>query len=220
MPLFQLRILVLLIAFVCWTGGTILSQDQTDDKYAKNFKITGQVIDELNKPVQGATASLQLEGRDKNISALTNDTGNFEITWSAIGESNPSTYLWVYAEGFNLKCVRPQMETEQQFLPCEVVLNDEEWINVKVLDSNGGPCRDAIIEPHHFDVPNGVYYSEQSTGLISIVPKDVAETFRVTTNSAGEAELRGIPIRKTRKHSLQYAGNHPSAISIQGKEKL
>ncbi len=222
MSLFQVRKSLFLIGFICWTGGTTLSQDQTDDQKPKNFKITGQVRDELDRPIRGATASLQFEFKEKCISVVTNDSGHFEILCPAKSEINNAMdlYLWVFAEGYNLKCVRPQMESEQQFLPCEVVLNDEDLIVVRVLDSNGGPCRDAFVEPCHFDVPNGVYYSEQSTGLTSIVPKDVAEAFRVTTDTVGEAELRGIPIRKIASAYCNTEGMLPQLFHFKGKGSL
>ena len=195
----QARASVRLIGFFCWLAGTTFSQEQIDLATLQHFKITGQVTDEFEKPIHGAKASLQFAFKGKPISVETDESGNFEILYPAKKDVNKvpfwELYLWVSAPGYNLKCVRPQMKSGQ-FLPCQVLLNKEQWIVVVVHDANGKPCPGAIIEPFYFDVPNGVFYSEQSTGLITILPKELAEPFRVTTDKNGEAELRGLPFRK------------------------
>ena len=223
MILFQVKTSVLLIGFICWLEGTILSQDQSDASTPRKLKITGQVTDEAEKPIRGAKASLQFDFKEKSISAITDESGNFEIICPAKsdGKALPSRdlYLWVHASGYNLKCVRPQLESEQ-YLPCQVLLNEEDFIYILVLDSNGEPCPQAIIEPFYFDVPNGVYYSEQSTGLSSIPPKDVAESFRVTTDKNGEAEFRGIPIRKFSGAYCNTLGMVPQLFGFMGNGSL
>ncbi len=223
MILFQVRTSVFLIGFICWLEGTILSQNQSNASTPRKFKITGQVTDETEKPIRGAKASLQFDFKEKSISAISDESGNFEIICPAKsdGKALPSRdlYLWVHAPGYNLKCVRPQMESEQ-FTTCQVMLNEEDFIYILVLDSNGEPCPQAIVEPSYFDVPNGVYYSEQSTGLVSIPPKDVGESFRVTTDKNGEAEFRGIPIRKFEGAYCNTMGMVPQLYRFKGNESL
>lgn len=223
MILFQVRTCVFLIGFLCWAEVTSLSQDQADPPKPIDFKITGQVTDELEKPIRGAKASLGFDFKEKSISVVTDEFGNFEIIYPAkiAGKAFPSRdlYLWVQASGYNLKCVRPQMESKQ-FLPCQVLLNEEDHIVLVVHDADGEPCPEAIVEPVYFDVPNGVYYSEQSTGLVSIPPKDVAESFRVTTDKNGEAEFRGIPIRKFEGAYCNARGMVPQLFRFKGDGTL
>ncbi len=108
----------------------------------------------------------------------------------------------------------------KEFLPSKVLLNKEDWIFVVVNDSKGKPCAEAIVEPVYFDVPNGVFYSDQSTGLTSIPPKDVAEAFRVTTDKNGEAEFRGIPIRQFEGAYCNTPGMVPQLFRFKGNGRL
>ena len=223
MILFPIQTSVFLIGFLCLLEGTVLSQEQADTSTPQRYKITGQVTDEFEKPIRGAKASLQFDFNAESISAETDESGNFEIFYSPKDDSKSSPswdlYLWVHAEGYNLKCVRPQMESKE-FLPCKVLLNKEDWIVVVVHDSKGKPCAEAIVEPVYFDVPNGVYYSDQSTGLTSIPPKDVAEAFRVTTDKNGEAEFRGIPIRQFKGAYCNTPGMVPQLFRFKGNGRL
>ncbi len=219
----QARASVFLIGFFCWLEGAVYSLDQVDLATLQPFKITGQVTNEFEKPIPGAKASLQFAFKEKPISVVSDESGNFEILYPAKKDVNKlpfwELYLWVSAPGYNLKCVRPQMKSGQ-FLPCQVLLSKEEWIVVVVRDSNGKPCPDAIVEPFYFDVPNGVFYAEQSTGLITILPKELAEPFRVTTDKNGEAELRGLPFRKFNGAHCHTPGMVPQLFRFFDLENL
>ena len=223
MILFPKQRSVFLIGFLCLLEGTVLSQEQADTSKPKHYKITGQVTDEFEKPIRGAKAWLQVDFNEKSIFAMTDESGNFEIICPSNIESKAihfwGLYLWVHASGYNLKCVRPQMESKE-FLPCKVMLNREDYIVLVVLDENGKPCPEATVEPYYFDVPNGVYYSDQSTGLTSILPKDIAEGFRVTTDTNGEAEFQGIPIRQFEGANCFSTGMVPQLFRFTGKGKL
>ncbi len=161
------------------------------------LKISGRAIDESGMPVPNAVASLEgVSTKRLVISKACDEAGRFQIelpveTQDAI--TYLDLYLWVSAPNFNLKCVRPQNEAGK-LLPCEVILRKSDQIGIKVLEAGGKPCSRATIEPHHYDVPNGVYYSDRSTGLISFVPDDVAETYRTTTDADGIAEINGLSL--------------------------
>jgi hypothetical protein len=223
MILFPTQRSVILIGFLCLLEGTVLSQEQADTSTPQHYKITGQVTDELEKPIPNAKTWLQVDFNEKSIFAMTDESGNFEIICPSNIKNKTihfwDLYLWVQASDYNLKCVRPQMASKE-FLPSKVVLNRDDYIVLVVLDENGKPCPDATVEPYYFDVPNGVYYSDQSTGLISILPKDIAEGLRVTTDKNGEAEFQGIPIRQFNGAYCFTTGMVPQLFRFTGKGKL
>jgi hypothetical protein len=80
---------------------------------------------------------------------------------------------------------------------------------VQVFSPDGSPCANAIVEPYYFDIPNGVYYSERSTGLTGIVPPSVVNDFRVTTDEKGKAWLRGLPINKMEGVTVRQQDTQP-----------
>ncbi len=163
------------------------------------LQITGRAIDQSGRPVPNAVASLEsVFTKRAFLSTNCDEAGRFQIdlpleTQDAIEYLDK--YLWISAPNFNLKCVRPQIEAGK-LLPCEVILKESDRIGIRVLEAGGKPCSRATIEPHHYDVPNGIYYSDKPTGLIRIVPNDVAETLRTTTDANGDAELHRLPLNK------------------------
>lgn len=183
----------------------------------KTFRISGRVVDEEGKSIEGAVATLQCRSRSEPIQVVTDRNGDFEIHCPhepPVGRGDP--FLWVQAINYNLKCVRPQKD-DNEYLPCEVVLRMPlESLRIRVLDEDGNECPHVTLKPYHYDVPNGVFYSERSTGLFGIVPDVVAKSFSFTTDAEGWAELKGLPRNKLSSLSCSTEKILPQILTFNG----
>lgn len=172
------------------------------------LQVAGTVVGPNGQPIVNAFVELPIFGRKilkrslTNLSSHTDESGHFELIQTVAqddGTDGQSTdfdikesFLWVYALGYNVKCVRPAASPSGR-LECNIQLTDATFLPIKVTDDDGNPQSGVHVEPNYFEVPNGVYESDQSTGLSCPAPTGILSRLRVTTDENGYAELDCIP---------------------------
>ncbi|MDX1927881.1 MAG: M56 family metallopeptidase [Pirellulaceae bacterium] len=156
---------------------------------ATSYELVGKVVDKSGKPLANASV-FWADFLGDQISTSSAPDGQFRILLPKQDEDG-FHFLWVVLPGYNTKAVQPLLGSK--LVPdCVVVLEASQETEIQVLDADGLPCSGAQVTPYYHEVPNGVFDSDQSTGLGGRVPPGVAKLLNVTTDASGKAVLRGL----------------------------
>lgn len=197
------------------------------------FHVAGTVVGPNGQPVENAYVELQVLVRrpagklESNPSTYSDKMGRFDITMLSSQEdetedrdsdfdakNNWSSFLWVHASEYNVKCVQP-FASPNGLLDCAVQLSDATFIPIKVMDVEGKPKSGVHVEPYYFEVPNGVYQSDLSTGLISQPPIGIRSRLKVTTDENGYAELDSVTKQLLSSVSIETDEIAPQCHSLE-----
>ncbi|MFN7730873.1 MAG: carboxypeptidase-like regulatory domain-containing protein [Pirellula sp.] len=148
------------IGVLAWLApAMLLSTVKADEPQPSEEVIAGRVVDASNQPIVGAKVQWMTDFFKDCIVTESDAEGQFQIRQAVPADGGKAAaredLLWVVADGFNLKCVRPQ-RSDGRFLPSLVSLSAATTLQVQVFSPDGSPCANAIVEPYYFDIPNGV----------------------------------------------------------------
>lgn len=174
----------------------VRSQESQEQRKAIPSGIRGTVVDSFGNAIPDTFVLLTFDPGSPGLAGVSDRNGKFEILLDPLevprSRGTKSFYLWVHAKSYNIKCVRPSMSPIGPN-NCVIVLLDEDSIAVSVLDSDGKLSSDAMVSAESVYVPNGIYDSDATTGLVSSLPKQLADRLNVATDKEGNAKLLGVP---------------------------
>lgn len=113
---------------------------------------------------------------------VTGVDGGFRIQ-KGDAEADAEYYLWAYKPGFCVRCVRPASGLNEMRLP------PEESIAISL---GGNLPADLVASPYYYEVPNGRYTADESTGLSHYVPPILVEKLKRRPDSNGIVTMTGI----------------------------
>ena len=200
LPLMTLVCLTLNLPCMSFAFAEPRPGDMVQEKEAK--ELFGKVVDEAGKPLAGAQVFWANFTGDETSTSSKAD-GRFQIQLKMPTRVKTHYFLWVYLPGYNLKAVQPLLG-DQLVRDCTVKLQKSQTLVVQVLDENGSTCSGATLTPRHFDVPNGVFDTDKSTGLVEIVPAGIAKLLSANANESGNAILRGLKKEFLRSINVKY----------------
>ena len=160
-----------------------------DDAPAKSgdLVVRGQVLNEANEPIRGATLVLRLRygfgDEDWQVRAESSEDGRFEIAvpqeWTKPGAFYHQRTIWCYAPGYALTTGSAYKQLDGGANdPVSIQLSPETEMEFNVLDPSGKPLPGCRVEPHHWvgDIP----------------PQAILDLTAATTDEKGIARLSAM----------------------------
>lgn len=178
-----------------------VADEQSD---APSIQVSGRVTDRDGKPVRDAliVCPFYANGKQTSVTAHSADDGTFRLTLPRDHDRSWTMYhTWAYAKGHGIRTValsrlirRDLLDDESvQLVDVEIPLPPPGNVTRTVLNPDGSPCADAKVRPRHVDVPNGVYASDEPTGLTGFLPDEFVELLSQKTDATGSATFTAVP---------------------------
>jgi hypothetical protein len=148
----------------------------------------GRVVDARCEPIAGAMVIYdEMADLSSEATTTTDEAGNFRLQYRP-GEEATSAKLWAYSPKHCIRCVSLYDRQKE-----DIVLPDNHETTVQVIEPNGNPLSNATVEPYYFELPNGVFASDKSTGLSGFIPPLLLAKLCSTTDGQGKFTLRNLP---------------------------
>ena len=162
----------------------------TNDKPAESSEtktIRGQVVNQQGKPVAGAQVLYwylfdKKTSKESGVETQSDANGRFTLEISLDQKNNLSRFpsVWVYSLGYSLGNGFPgNPSSKKDFSELRIELAPASDTSLVVLDPQGRPVADALVEPMHYRARPGY----------DVIPEGVRRLVQARTDAEGRAKL-------------------------------
>lgn len=170
---------------------------------AQTQSVMGRVVDVDGKAVPNATLHcdcwLEKESRGAKMRAVTNELGEFTLTFPNVSELavHEPLYTWVYAEGYGLRVVSMLRVSKDGGDKSDVTITlpalEKVPTSFQIVAPDGQPLAGALVCPSRVELPNGSFQTNEPEGMVSSIPEELWEALAVRTDEQGKAALDKFP---------------------------
>jgi len=166
----------------------------TDQSKPPKRKISGRIVDEDDKPIEGAALVWQVSYSSPNVTVETtsDQQGRFICSTPDLPPSSlyrQADQLWVYKKGKQLTTASTHRtgNEDQKLSDLNIQLVNDTPGTFTVLSTDGTPIPNVKVEPWHYLSSNGAY---------GIVPDSLCRLMAATTDEEGHVQVSSFDRQK------------------------